>query len=174
MGCDIHSYVEVKHGDKWEQATDLFPLEEFWQRVRKKEKGDSPFDCRHYGMFGFLANVRNYSHVPCIAEPKYAIPEDASDPVKEQYEYWDSDAHTATWLTLKQLLDFSYDQLFWDRRVMKQTAPNCWNGAALADEGEGEHLTVRKFLGDQFFRDLEIMRGLGEPENVRVVFWFDN
>ena len=174
MGCDIHSFAEVKRKGKWEVVGDVFPLHDFNREYQKKTHGSNPFNWRAYGMYGFLADVRNYSHVPVIAQPKYAIPDDSSDLVKEKFEDWRGNAHTATWLTARQLLEFNYDQTFWDRRVTKQTGPNSWNGAALAEEGEGEYLTVREFLGEQFFSDLNILKSLGNPEDVRVVFWFDN
>ena len=61
-----------------------------------------------------------------------------------------------------------YDKVFWDRRITRGN-----DGAALANEGEGEHVTLREFLGPQFFEHLKIMRSLGKPEDVRVVLAFD-
>jgi hypothetical protein len=175
MGCDIHSFVEVRQSDgTWRPIGDVFPLGEFDRKWHKKDFGSSPFDVRNYGMFGFLAGVRNYSCVPVIAEPKYAIPDDANELIKKAYEDWSGDAHTATWLTLRQLLEVDYEQQIWDRRVTKQVRPNVWDGAALASEGEGTHESLREFLGDHFFRDLEVLKTLGKPDDVRIVFWFDN
>ncbi|MGB2626447.1 MAG: hypothetical protein WAK20_06635 [Candidatus Acidiferrum sp.] len=173
MGCDIHSFAEVYDGQRWNMVGDVFPLDKFWREWHKKTHGCHPFDERNYGMFGLLADVRNYSHVPVIAEPKHSLPDDVSDGVKAEYGD-DGDWHTTTYLTLRQLLDFDYDQVFWDRRVTKQTTPNSWDGAALAEEGEGRHLTVREFVGQHFFHDLEILQTLGSWDTVRVVFWFDN
>lgn len=170
MGCDIHSYIEHKQNGVWEQVTNIIPLDEIDQRWEKRTHGDSPFSWRSYSMFGFLADVRNYSHVPVIAEPHYKIPDDVSEVVRSDYEDWEYGAHTATWLTVKQLNDFDYDQVFWDRRVTKNG-----DGAALADEGEGAHLSIREFLGEAFFNELAILTAIDkDPENVRVVFWFDS
>ena len=185
MGCDIHTFVEVRKGDRWEPTGPIFPTSpifplditvrkasEFGKEWEKRDFTEHPFDRRAYGMFGFLANVRNYSHVPTIAEPKHSFPPDVSDVIKTM---WDCDnGHTLTWLTLRQLSEFDYDQVFWDRRVSKQTGPNSWTGAGLAEDGEGEHLTIRDFLGTDFFRDITIMSTLGSLDDVRVVFWFDN
>jgi hypothetical protein len=136
----------------------------------------TPFDgMRSYGLFGFLADVRNYSEVPVIAAPQWTIPADASSKVRQEYEEWNGSAHSATWLTLKQLQDFNYDQVFWDRRITRQEGSGYWNGAARAEEGEGEHLPIREFLPRLYFDHLETMAHLGyEPEDVRLVFWFDN
>ena len=168
MGCDIHSYAEVRHDGKWEPSGAVFPLDDFSREYYKLTHTVHPFDWRSYGMFGFLANVRNYSHVPCIQEPTYTMPDDASECVKEEYgDGWDY--HSLNVLTAKQLADFDYDRKFWDRRVSKGG-----NGAALAEEGEGDTVSLRDFLGGDFFRDLDILKSLGAPEDVRVIFWFDN
>ena len=49
MGCDIHSYAERKTSKGYEIIDGLHPL-----------------DWRSYGLFGFLAGVRNYSAVTPI------------------------------------------------------------------------------------------------------------
>ena len=172
MGCDIHSFAEVRRDGKWEQSRAVFPLDEFGQEWEKRSHTAHPFDWRSYGLFGFLANVRNYSCVPCIQEPTYELPLDISDKVREEFE--DSDWHSFNSLTLKKLLDFDYDQTFWDRRVTKEVRPGCFDGAALAEEGEGKIRTFRNFLGPDFFRDLDVLKSLGDPENVRIIFAFDN
>jgi hypothetical protein len=142
--------------------------------VNDNSEFEEPFYSRNYGVFGFLANVRNYSHVPPIAEVKYAIPEDATPETVEHFASWEGNRHSASWVTLKQLLAVDYEKKFWNRRVTKQTAPNCWDGAALANEGEGTRETLRDFLGATFFVHLETLKTLGKPEDVRVIFWFDN
>jgi hypothetical protein len=171
MGCDIHTAVEVKNGDGWHwDRSEKFP-----DVYREGKFTDEPFDWRSYGMFGFLANVRNYSQVPTIVEDR-GLPDDLSPELADQD---DDDArwlgnHSFSYLTLRELLDYDYDQVFWDRRITRQEAPNYWNGAALANEGEGQHLTIREFLGDGFFGQIEILKTYGEPDDVRVVFGFDN
>ena len=172
MGCDIHSFAEVRRDGKWKQSGAVFPLDDFGQKWEKRSHTEHPFDWRSYGLFGFLANVRNYSCVPCIQEPTYELPLDVSDKVRDEFE--DSDWHTINVLTLKQLLDFDYDQTFWDRRVTKEVRPGFFDGAALAEEGEGKTRTLRDFLGPDFFRDLDALNSLSDPESVRIVFAFDN
>lgn len=176
MGCDIHSFVEVKIDDKWIKTVGYFP---------NSLDGESPFDWRCYGIFGFLADVRNYSRVPTIAEPR-GLPKDSlflyppeaivktevfsfDDPY-----FWGDGLHSCSWLTLKELLNFDYDQVFEDLRVTRQTSPNVWNGGCTGKPGEGEKTTVRDFLGEAFFADLAILETLGTPDNVRIVFGFDN
>lgn len=175
MGCDIHSFAERrnKQTNKWEKVEDAFSLDKYDKERLKKDKGGSPFDWRNYSMFAFLADVRNYDHCEPLSEPR-GIPDDISDEVKQEYEYWEYDAHSASFLTAKELLDFDYDKKFENWRVTKQTSPNCWDGASLAEEGEGKILTYREKLGGWFFTHLNELKELGEPEDVRIVFWFDN
>jgi hypothetical protein len=160
MGCDIHAYVEIRRDGTWHH----FDEKVFGHGGLTAE----PFDWRDYGLFGFLADVRNYSRSPVIAEPR-GIPDDVSPEVLGEYDEWGVDAHTPTWLTAAELLAYDYDAVFWDRRVTKNG-----NGAALAEEGEGEDRTLRDLLGTGYFGDLDQLAKLGMPDDVRVVFWFDN
>jgi hypothetical protein len=175
MGCDIHSFAEIrnKQTNKWEKVGDHFSLDEFDKKYYKKEKGENPFDWRNYSMFAFLAGVRNYDRCEPLSEPR-GLPKDISIEVMEEYEKLRYDAHSASFLTLKELLDFDYEKEFWNRRITKQTSPNSWNGASLAEEGEGEIISYRDNLGEWFFIHLNELKELGEPEDVRIVFWFDN
>jgi hypothetical protein len=170
MGCDIHAHVEQRDQatGQWRKVTDLFPLDDFDRKFYGKEMGDEPFGWRNYGMFGFFADVRNYSHSPVLA-PCRGVPDDASPEVRDDWEEWGVDAHSATWYSVAELLAYDYDQVIWDRRVTKGN-----NGAALAEEGEGTHPTMREFLGPAYFAHLRILAGLGGPQDVRVVMWFDN
>lgn len=159
MGCDIHSHVESQNEDgTWEQVS--------WERQEEFDTG--PFDWRSYGLYGFLADVRNYSEVPPLAEPRY-LPDDASDDVRADHDWWGGDAHSASWFSAEELLAFDYDREFEDRRVTMGS-----NGGATAAPGGGEMTTFREFLGPTYFRDLDILRAMNEKRPTRFVFWFDN
>lgn len=146
MGCDIHTQAERRVDGKWEIVPGL-----------------TPFDWRDYGIFGFLANVRNYSHVPCIAEQR-SLPDDAAG-----NDYLGD--HSYSWLSVAELLSFDYDAQMEDRRITVQTGPNSWNGGATSEPGGGRMTTYREFLGDAFFEDLERLKDAGAE---RIVFGFDN
>ncbi|MEV0326897.1 hypothetical protein AB0H63_10660 [Micromonospora echinospora] len=155
MGTDIHAYAETRTNSTWTYTGDhAFPNNEY-------PKGrHCPFDCvRSYGLFGFLADVRNYSEAPVIADPR-GLPADVSPELQVKSDHWDTDGHTHTWLTLAELLAFDYDQTFTDQ----------WNDGA----GTPQVTTVREFLGDWYFTRLDLLGKLGAPEDVRIVFWFDN
>lgn len=139
MGCDIHSFAERKNAQGE------------WVVV----EGVHPFDWRNYGMYGFLADVRNYSAVPPIARPR-GLPEDVSAPIADAHGW--SDLHDTSWLGLDELLMFDYEALFEDQRA--PTPP-----------GGRPSVSYRDFLGDEFFADLCSLQEVGAE---RVVFWFDN
>lgn len=153
MGCDIHSFAEKRSNGKWEAVEDFHP-----------------FDWRSYGLYGFLADVRNYSGVPVLAMPR-GMPDDASATVKEECEQWNSDGHTHSWLSVEELLAFNYDAPVEDRRVTVRVSDNHFDGGRTVIPGQGEMTTWREFLGPDFFRDLQRLKDTGTE---RVVFWFDN
>ncbi len=165
MGADIHCFAEVKKYGKWEINTEI----------------DEPFGNRNYGVFGFLADVRNYCCIPRIAELK-GLPNDSEylnskgrwDKTRRLEIENDVDYHSCSYLTLKELIDFDYTKTFENLRYT-ETYGNVSNGAAVHEKGEGEIVSFEDYLGATFFRDIEILKILDEnPENVRVVFYFDN
>ncbi|WP_262265532.1 hypothetical protein [Microvirga yunnanensis] len=137
MSSDIRSQAERRVDRRWEVVPDLWP-----------------FDCRDYSIFGFLADVRNYSAVRPISEPR-GIPRDAVD-----RDWWD-DHHSCSWLSTDELLAFDYDQVIEDRRG---------RGRETVEPGEGKMMTYREFLGEGFFDDLEELKASGAE---RIVFGFD-
>ena len=173
MGCYIHIWAEIKKNNRWHLVDKEFTLSEYDRERLGVNKGHSPFNWQNYGLFGFLGDVRNYSCSEYLSKDR-GLPNDVSSRLKLGHKQWGLDAHSASYIILKELIEFDYDKTFWDRRITKQTGPNTWSGAALAEEGEGEIITYRQFLGDRFFIHLEELKSLGDPEDVRIVFWFDN
>jgi hypothetical protein len=79
----------------------------------------------------------------------------------------DDNYHSHSYLTLRELIEFDYDKTFWNRRIT-------FTGASLAKEGEGTIISYRENLGEFFFTHLEELKQLGDLDDVRIVFWFDN
>lgn len=168
MGCDIHGFLEVRKNGKWEVFEEnIFPL------LYGDEKCSAPFQWRSYSMFGFLANVRNTSHVPHV-NFKHGFPEDSEYLNKEIEEEWrsywteppvlintrgkdileDYNYHSFCHIYLKDIVDFDYDKTFLDKH--------------------GTIKTFREFLGEGFFDMIEVMKEIGNTEDVRFIYWFDN
>ncbi len=146
MGADIHVYSETRDEKGW------FGWHE-----------PDILSHRNYRVFGFLADVRNYSGITPIA-PRRGVPKDASQYVAEEWRH--SGCHSATWLSVEELFAFDYDAICEDRRVTRNG-----DGGCTCEPGEGRLMTYREFLGIQFFMDLNQLRGDCAE---RIVFWFDN
>lgn len=151
MSCDITIFAEVriKKSTSW-RIVDKKVFSDFWGKTIH------PFGDRNYGIFGFLADVRNYSDCPCIKKPM-GLPLILSDEVQVKYDDQSQIMHSASYLTLENLLAFDYDKKFINRRSEDQL-----------------EITVREFLGKRFFKNLKELSKLGEPKDVRIIFWFDN
>jgi len=164
MGCDIHVHAEKREGNRWVKL-DL-------PQIPHGSYSELPFESRQYGKFGFLADVRNYSAIQPIAQPR-GVPDDMSPETKHDYEgCWDMDAHSASWLSLEELASYDYDRQVEDRRYTQQTGPNSFNGGATCEPGKGEKKTLREFLSHtDFFESLEVVKAAGAD---RIIFWFDN
>jgi len=164
MGCDIHAFVEIKKGDNWESLKEpVFKLDEYDRNATGTTHTVKLFNFRNYGLFGFLANVRNYSCIPPIAARR-GMPESPGIEIAREYE---RARHSFSWVAANELLSFNYDASFEDRRDMDGNSDTL-------PEGQGVIVTYREFLGSRFFDDLEAIRRLGEPTNVRLVFCFDS
>ena len=102
MGCDIHLYVEQKHYGKWHNADYFVPNV---SRTGDRYQHVPMYDGRNYALFATLANVRNYGNTAYVSEPK-GLPDDITDFVKSEWETWEFDGHSCSYLTLRELLDF--------------------------------------------------------------------
>lgn len=105
MGCDIHMHVEYRldKKDQW-RCGDYFKLN-YSHRATPDYTFVDFFGGRNYSRFAVLANVRNYADTKYIDDPR-GLPDDVSDIIKEEYESWGFDAHSCSYITLKELIDF--------------------------------------------------------------------
>jgi len=107
MGCDIHTYTEVKKDGKWVMVSPYFTPECIGGHVYEAR---GAFDARNYRLFGILAGVR--SGGPCMTKEPRGFPADASDSVKFEYEHWGPDAHTPSYVTLAELVAYRWDRSY--------------------------------------------------------------
>lgn len=103
MGCDIHFYVEVQEKGSWVHHDPRGPEPEDWVawKAWDNKRPSYIYDGRDYRLFSRLANVRS-GWAENGPEPK-GFPKDASQSVKDQYEDWGVDAHSASHYTVAQL-----------------------------------------------------------------------
>lgn len=172
MGCDIHMHVEIRENNEWHYFQgDHFSLSDWEKEYTKKSKGNVPFDWRHYKMFGVLAGVRGEA-IP-IKEATYSLPEDVSDAVKLEWE--NDEGHSISHLTARDLYEFDYDKdidtLTNKRRILfEKIKEKKWKYDSI-DE------TYYDALGgpdSMFFTHVKELSELGDLDDVRIVFWFDN
>ncbi len=163
MSCDIHIFAErrIRKSLKWKKVGDMFTVDEDWKDFYKKEKIDNPFYWQNYGLFGFLADVRNYAESESII-PARGMVVGLSPEVQKMYDEAREDPtyHSFSYLKLSELLEFDYNKTFTNKRS--------------GSDDYGRIMTYRDFLGKNFFIHLKELEKIGPPKDVRVVFWFDN
>lgn len=157
MGCDIHVFLEKKN------KAGTYEMVE-----------GEILDHRSYALFGFLANVRNYSAVKPISEPR-GIPSDVSWPVSDEIKSWDGDGHGHSWLSVKELTEFDYNQIMEDRRCTRPRilagGLSIMDGGSTCEPGEGEKIPYSEFLGEFIMNEIKRLPQTGAD---RIVFFFDN
>lgn len=135
VGCDIHCMLEIQLPNKsWKLIKGYSSLVRMYMEEKKEclEEGDVAeaariekivarykaeglercwiFSDRNYELFALLAGVRNYNDYPPLF-PCRGIPEDCSDEVKEERDYWEGDAHSWTYFTLGDLNAAVWEQV---------------------------------------------------------------
>lgn len=90
MGCDIHAYLESRENSScpWTYTKKL----DIW---------------RDYTLFGVLANVRTRDDIVPISDPK-GMPTGVSKEVIDEYEQWDSDGHSHSYITKDEFLNYDF------------------------------------------------------------------
>lgn len=186
MGCDIHIFAEIRKGDKWEKVGDVFPCTD-WAGKPTGKFTDEPYDGRNYTLFALLAGVRNRErNIKPIKQCPYSIPPDASEGVIKERDYWQGDGHSHSWYTLKELLDYDWSQGYTESGIVATSVaeeyrktgkkPESWcQGTNAKDVERLEWPESYSEMCDNFItQTIPALQALGSPEDVRIVFWFDN
>ena len=150
MGCDIHVHIEMQAaGGVWTRAEDVVPNP--WYDPGETYRGNTPetyddwYHNRNYRLFGILAGVR--ADAEPIEHP-IGLPDDVGQSV--EYEYGDAwDWHTAHWYALSELEN---------HRHRFHPDIHCQDFLDCIDK----------------MRDLADEELDGDPNKIRMVFWFDN
>lgn len=207
MGTDIHFFVEVFKNNRWKLHNwelEFCKVDENGEPIYDKygelevdfsKFFNSPFCVgRNYDLFSILANVRNgvgFAGVDTgdgftpISEPR-GLPLDVSLKVQKESDNWGDGGHSHSWLTVKELLEYNWQQTTKKRGKVSQKA-----AAKMAKTGEapGSYCggtTDKSYVcaewevtyeeACQYFinKTIPALQKLGAPEEVRIVFWFDN
>lgn len=181
MGTDIHPYAEVRQNGKWQRAHIEVPSD------------------RNYWTFAILANVRNgfgfagcYTGEPVtpISEPR-GLPPDTSiadnDLDFEDPKYvWLGD-HSHSWVLLSELLAYDLDQPMIQGGVITRAQlkalhgenklPDTWCGDKHPMTNEDVRTTWARPLREAAWllpKIIDVLKPLGTPEDVRLVYGFDS
>lgn len=176
MGCDIHMHIEyfdncyknskIKPIKKW-RCADWFKLNKYYgEKGEPKYKQVPLWEERSYNLFAILAGVRNHNDIEPISEPR-GIPFNVSDEVLKDYKSWGGDAHSASYLTLQELINFVNNKQDTSRMVTFIDGIQCLTN--LIDDIKN-HVESDGFIYD--CDDIEL--GFPTLNDVRIVFWFDN
>jgi hypothetical protein len=165
MGCDIHGMMEAKNTDGY-----------------YVNRGD-PEIGRNYEMFAVLANVRNSYDLHPIDVPR-GKPGNMCEELSALHEAWEGDAHSHSWVTLKDLKNFDLRQEFNDSHLVlnrDETGKITETCAGTTGEHMGlvGHRVVFGLWGLSCWLDflcrMELAKLPGNTDDdVRYVFFFDN
>lgn len=186
MGTYAVFCAEIRKAGIWElNQEDVFPFHKLsWQRQDGdvREFWEFPFPAQSYALFGFLADVRNSNETAVLKQP-CDLPEDASaeavellapnigpddifgvyggvpsklETVADRVHAGRGESYDYSWLSLAEMLAFDYDLPVIDKR---ESAPIV--------------TTYREYLGEGYFEQLEALKRLGAPEDVRILFCFN-
>ena len=195
MGSDIHLYVEMRQEDgTWRVVPSHH--DEAQRAILTWSIG------RCYLCFALLAGVRNSWGVTPIAEPR-GVPDDLSPEVKDLARRVADDAYSQSWLALPEILSFDFDTLVtFDgvvtleefKEYLESGTPgtDCGVGREISNDDmkrlalEGQspddttvyctNLTWRESYRSSCGCVLALcgdLKALGDPERIRIVFWFD-
>ena len=144
MGCDIHLHTEIKIRGGWQHYS-------------------APDTPRCYPLFTKMAGVRAYGDEEPedqpIAKPR-GIPEDISTVTRIDYDKWEDDRHSHSWLSADEIFELG----MWLR---KQN----YKSDEYFDFLFGNHW---ESFADPEYRSQRVNMFPAELEDIRFVFWFDN
>ena len=127
---------------------------EWWRQTEYDDKfghpkTTEPYMGRNYSLFGVLGNVRNYDNLNPIFSDR-DLPDDVSQEICDMSDDWGMDAHSHNYLYLDEIIDSDYYNM---------------------SDDELNNIGV----GTYFFREVvDSLLEIGNPKDVRIVFWFDN
>lgn len=151
QGYEASDKLEEKIYKDIEKRVSDDPNFNWWNDTSKlpDPRTDQPYVGRNYRLFGALAGVRDYN-MEIISDFAKGLPVDVSTEVCGISDSWDIDGHSHSYLTVKELIDSKYYKM---------------SKKELDDIG----------MGDFFFKQVvNTLLSMGNPEDVRIVFWFDN
>ena len=148
MGCTIHLYAEKKNSNgRWETIDEWVRDEDGYVKVpRHPEDKRTYTHGRNYNLFTALCGVTSYmfNGDPPIVSKPKGVPEDVCFQVLQVIKRWEGDGHNHSWNTLKELKEFDWSSY-----------------GATCDDFRNE--VIPKLEAHNV-----------DPEDIRIVYFFDN
>jgi hypothetical protein len=134
MGCDIHFFVERRKRGRWGEVYKKEKVEIRYPKGKPYVYYTNYYGYRgrNYDLFAILAGVRNYNDIQPISEPR-GLPDDVCKPIKKESDAWDCDGHSHSYLTLKELLNFDWEQGYLATAVMGHQEFDRWDKKSCPD-----------------------------------------
>lgn len=132
------------------------------------------FDCCGSYFYELFSAIERKNTTPSIFK---GLPKDVSEEIACSHKLWFEDiemGYSASYVYLQDLIAFDYNQTIEQKSGWEEiSGVHCtksWS-RVLKSYHDTEH-TYRKVLGEKFFIDLDILKTIGKPEEVRIVYWF--
>ena len=185
MGVGIHVRIEKRDNGVWVAAQRL-TVDNSWRSDPRYEV--IPEDEVNLGNSALTASIlvggaRNKHELVPISAPK-GLPSDASPEVRNMATQDRAEHHSHTYFTVRELLDYDWNGQSIPESgyvskedlptVLAGGVPRCWRYGP--EKEYTEAASWREPVGSRI-RLTGILPGLqkyGEPEDVRLVIWFDN
>jgi hypothetical protein len=180
MGCDIHTFIEMKREitqitendpsvkTEWVDAN-LYVKNMYYdptdpESIETEYVRSSHLTTRNYQLFAVLANVRNYNDLPYIAADR-GMPPDASQALIDAYNKDIADAHSLSYITLRELRDWYKKQEANELKNQLLDKPQLHKMFDPWFDFIKNHVAFNFYVytGNEDFWD-----------NFRITFWFDN
>ena len=192
MGYSIHLFVEVNKNGIWE-SVDEWNIEDKDDIYVEYDK--QFYNIRNYNLFALLADVCNYHGIEPICSPK-GLPLDVSDVVKVCSDLWGVNGHSHSYFTLNELLSFDWGKTIKEAGYMENQQWDLFNASMNTDKPDYNlripysqgirqtpisthtwhewEIPVKVSVGNFYETTIPQLVQLGKPEDVRIVFFFDN
>lgn len=182
MGTDIWFFVEKRYYKEYEQldgtwrkinkskedlvSTSIWLSVDTWtvnpdyylypgyktSRLKPSDPTEFYSEDRNYDLFSILSNTRNDHNLKFISLPR-GLPVDISPELREIAFENKEDFYDHSWLFLNELVTFN------------------WNEIYFCDQFQ-EHRNILDTCSGFINETIPKLSKLGEPEDVRVIFWF--
>lgn len=147
MGCDIHDFIEYRNsGEPWQPIGKWThypygPSDDKSEVLEPRYPQDYWYGDRNYNLFSILADVRNgygFAGVDTgtgfrpISKPR-GLPHDVSREIRTYSDWYGSDGHSHSHLTLGEILSYDWTQTTVHTGVIDIKSYNSWRDYGKAE-----------------------------------------